>query len=45
MARRIDIERQQQKLKVRSELLTTRVKQQEMKEKAERLRNQLKNMR
>ena len=44
MARKIDIERAQQKLKVRSELLTTRVKQQELKDKQQRLKQQLKSM-
>lgn len=44
MARKIDIERQQQRLKVRSELLSTKVRQQELKDKEHRLKQQLKTM-
>jgi len=45
MVKRIDIEKQQQKLKLRSELLRARVQSQELKDKQQRIKQQLKNMR
>lgn len=45
MVKRVDIERQQQKLKLRSELLRARVQAQELKDKQDRIKQQLKNMR